>query len=139
MGIKRTPGVSTLDSQPYVVKIIEGIAKEYNLPPNKVKRIVDAQFHYLRGILEYSGIDNVRLHYLGIFAVKPTRRVFAQSIAEKRRLEKVELINRRSINAGNTDSAERLSKRGEDERSGRTPGFGDGEDECSTEMVDTGL
>lgn len=53
--------------------IITKLAREYKLSPNTVERIVKSQFRYVTHVMRSKTLDPVRLHYLGVFAVKPNR------------------------------------------------------------------
>lgn len=54
-------------------EIIEELAREYKLSPIMVERIVKSQFRYVAHVMRSKTLEPVRLHYLGVFAVKPNR------------------------------------------------------------------
>ncbi len=53
--------------------IIDNLAQEFNLQPHIVEKIVKSQFKYVSKIMREKKLEAVRLHYLGVFAIKPSR------------------------------------------------------------------
>ena len=58
---------------PFYPKIIAEIAKELKQPPHVIERIVRHQFKFLMEQMQEGKYQNVRLHHLGVFGVKPGR------------------------------------------------------------------
>ena len=55
-------------------EIIQTLATKYNLPLEKVEKIVNSQFKYVTKIMSNGKFDSVRLPYFGIFYSKKERR-----------------------------------------------------------------
>tara|TARA_R100000951_G_C2632791_1_gene178262 strand:+ start:874 stop:1092 length:219 start_codon:yes stop_codon:yes gene_type:complete len=53
--------------------ITDKLAKDFNLQPHIVEKIVKSQFKYVSKIMREKKLEAVRLHYLGVFAIKPSR------------------------------------------------------------------
>jgi len=53
--------------------IYNELSKEFNLPPHIVERIVKSQFRYVAHIMRSKTLEPIRLHHLGVFAIKPNR------------------------------------------------------------------
>jgi nucleoid DNA-binding protein len=56
-----------------VDKIIEKLAKKYNISEFKAELIVKSQFKLLKESIESGNFKSVRLKHLGIFTVKKNR------------------------------------------------------------------
>ena len=54
-------------------EIVEKIAKELKQPPHVIEKVVRSQFKFLMNQMKEGKYQNVRLHYLGVFGVKPGR------------------------------------------------------------------
>ena len=55
-------------------EIIQTLATKYNLPLEKVEKIVNSQFKYVAKIMSKGNFDSVRLPYFGKFHSKKERR-----------------------------------------------------------------
>ena len=53
--------------------IKDKLAEQFNMQPHIVERIVKSQFKYVSKIMRDKKLEAVRLHYLGVFAIKPSR------------------------------------------------------------------
>lgn len=57
----------------YQQSIINKLAKEYHLSPDKVREAVMYQFRFVRKIMTKGKFESVRLRYFGEFHVNPKR------------------------------------------------------------------
>ena len=55
-------------------EIVQTLATKYNLPLEKVEKIVNSQFKYVAKIMSKGNFDSVRLPYFGKFHSKKERR-----------------------------------------------------------------
>tara|TARA_R110002020_G_scaffold341832_1_gene556391 strand:- start:380 stop:604 length:225 start_codon:yes stop_codon:yes gene_type:complete len=53
--------------------IIYYLANKYNLPLQKIEKIVNYQFKYVEKIMKEGKFESVRLPYFGKFSVNPKR------------------------------------------------------------------
>jgi nucleoid DNA-binding protein len=54
-------------------KLVEQLAKKYDLPEYVVESIINSQFRFVAEKIEEGGCEKVRLHHFGVFKVKPKR------------------------------------------------------------------
>jgi len=54
-------------------EIIAELSAEFNLPPHIIERIVKSQFKFVSKVMRDKSYAPVRLHHLGVFAIKPKR------------------------------------------------------------------
>ena len=54
-------------------EIIAELSAEFNLPPHIVEKIVKSQFGFVAHTMRSKTLEPVRLHHLGVFAIKPKR------------------------------------------------------------------
>ena len=55
-------------------EVIQILATKYNLPLEKVEKIVNSQFKYVAKIMSEGNFDSIRLPYFGRFYSKKERR-----------------------------------------------------------------
>lgn len=54
-------------------KVIKQLSEKYNLPEDVVEKIIRSEFGFVASTMSEGKYDSVRLHYLGVFGVKPNR------------------------------------------------------------------
>jgi len=57
----------------YQQRIINKLAKKYDLAPDTVRRVVMHQFRFVRRIMTKGEFESIRLRYFGKFHVDPKR------------------------------------------------------------------
>tara|TARA_R110002167_G_scaffold77281_1_gene214681 strand:+ start:258 stop:488 length:231 start_codon:yes stop_codon:yes gene_type:complete len=69
--------------------IIHHLATKYNLPLNKVKKIVEYQFKFVAQTMKKGKFETVRLPYFGKFTVKSKRLEYIKKLsANAKKLQK---------------------------------------------------
>jgi hypothetical protein len=58
---------------PFYPEIVAQISKELKQPPHVIERIVRHQFKFVMEQMQEGKYQNIRLHHLGVFGVKPGR------------------------------------------------------------------
>ena len=53
--------------------IIGNIADDFSMQPHIVEKIVKSQFHFVAHVMREKTLEPIRLHHLGVFAIKPNR------------------------------------------------------------------
>jgi nucleoid DNA-binding protein len=54
-------------------EIINELSKEFDLQPHIVEKMVKSQFGYVASVMREKKLEPIRLHHLGVFAIKPSR------------------------------------------------------------------
>jgi len=58
---------------PRVLEIYKELAKEFKLPEKVIEEVCRSQFDYVAEVIKEGKYEPVRLHFLGLFFVKPER------------------------------------------------------------------
>ena len=64
-------------------KLVEQLAKKYDLPEYVVESIINSQFRFVAEKIEEGDCAKVRLHHFGVFKVKPKRLYIITKNTEK--------------------------------------------------------
>lgn len=54
-------------------EIYNNLSKEFGIPPHIIEKITKSQFRYVAHVMRSKTLEPIRLHHLGVFAVKPSR------------------------------------------------------------------
>jgi nucleoid DNA-binding protein len=66
-------------------EIIQTLATKYNLPLEKIERIINSQFKYVAKVMSGGEFDSIRLPYFGKFHSKKERRDIINGITRDSR------------------------------------------------------
>ena len=64
--------------------IIQILATKYNLPLQKVEKIINSQFKFVEKIMKKGNFDSIRLPYFGKFSVNPNRVKHLNALKKKK-------------------------------------------------------
>ena len=54
-------------------EIINELAEEFGIQPHIIEKMVKSQFGFVASVMREKKLEPIRLHHLGVFAIKPSR------------------------------------------------------------------